>query len=68
LHGLGGVLVSTADPETAALDNDNRRLACRPDDPANPTEVTVFVPESESPTTEWITISYDDAVPATNWE
>jgi hypothetical protein len=60
--------VSTADPEGVELGGDDRRLACRPDDPADPTEVTIFAPESESPTTEWITIAYDAAVPATDWE
>jgi hypothetical protein len=38
-------------------------LECRPDDWASPTTVTVYTPQPEATTTEWLTIDSDHAVP-----
>ncbi|MFB6122344.1 MAG: hypothetical protein ABEJ78_02655 [Haloferacaceae archaeon] len=38
-------------------------LECIYDDPENPAELTIFSPESEDLTTEWITTDRSTAVP-----
>lgn len=47
---------------------DDRQLAHGTDDPENPAELTIYTPEDPARTTEWITIDYDRAVPATEWD
>jgi hypothetical protein len=60
--------VSTADPERRESPAATYDLECSVDDPENPEELTIFAPDSPTPTTEWITIEYDAAIPATEWD
>lgn len=41
-------------------------LEYRCDDPVDPSAVTVFPAESDSPDTEWVTVDYATAVPLTD--
>jgi hypothetical protein len=41
-------------PRLVAPDADSAGLAARYDDPDNPTELTLYDPDSESPLTEWL--------------
>lgn len=50
-------------PENASLfEYPDTDLAHLVDDQDNPTEVTIFSPESDDPTTSWITIDIDATV------
>jgi hypothetical protein len=56
-------MTRTAEPDTLATAG----LECLVDDEEDPAEVTVFSPEAERMTTEWITADIDDTVPRRGW-
>jgi hypothetical protein len=60
--------VSASDPRPPGPVHGDRGLACRADDPEAPVELTFYPSRSRNPTTEWITVDRETAVPASEWD